>query len=329
MSGHEAGPGSGGHRYDVTSIGETMLRLSVPAGRRLEAGGPFDVHAGGAESNVCAALAGLGRRTAWFGNVTDKVPGRVVMRSLRAAGIDAAGARVVRDGRMGVYYVELAESPLSTRVTYDRQDSVGCHLSAADIDWESLLDTKVLHLSGITPALSDTNAEMVKEAIRRANSEGVDISFDVNYRSLLWSPDRARGILRDLIKDVDLVMCSRRDAELLTATEEDDRKLIGNLRSMTRAERVVMSVGAHGILAWDGLTYQHQAAFPVRCVDRLGAGDAMAAGVLDGWLDDSFSEGLRRGAALAAVAMSLAGDMVTISREVLEDLSGLPTEVRR
>lgn len=316
-------------RFDVTSFGETMVRLSVPAGRQIQTSRTLDLNVGGSESNVCAALAGLGRHTAWCGTVTDDPPGQLVLRELRAAKVDVT-AVAVQAGRMGVYYAELAEPPLPVQITYDRQDSVASRMSVDTIEWATLLDSRLLHLTGITPALSASCAELTQEAVRRAKAEHVAVSFDVNYRSHLWDVSDARRILADLIKDIDVLICSRRDAQMLTESTADGGRLVDELRAMTAASWVVMSTGADGaIAAANGGAPLKTAARPVRCVDRLGAGDALAAGVLDGWLDGSLSAGLERGVALSTVALATAGDMVSVPRSLLPHIATPEAQVRR
>lgn len=304
-------------RFDVTGIGETMLRMSVPNGDRLEDAAGFEAHAGGAESNVCAALSGLGRKCGWVGKLPRTPLGRLLVRRLRAAGIDTS-AVVFEDGsRVGVYYVEFATPPRPIEVVYDRAGSAAATMGSGQVDWGYLLDSRILHLTGITPALGEVCRQLVQEAIHRARAAGVAVSFDVNHRSKLWSSTHAADCLRSLIRDVDLLFCGLGDAERLFGLEGDPYAVLEGLRELTSAEIVVLTMGARGAVSMEGSRFLGQEAVPAKTIDRFGAGDAFAAGVLDGVLDGSLEEGLRRGAGLAALAISQTGDMLVTNRAEL------------
>jgi 2-dehydro-3-deoxygluconokinase len=305
-------------RFEVTALGETMLRLGVPVGHRLEDAEVLSVHPGGAESNVCAALAGLGRRCGWVSRLPDGPQGRLVMRRLRAAGIDVSAVVLAGGARIGVYYVEHAVPPRPTRVVYDRAGSAVAAMGPEAVDWDYLLDTKVLHLTGITPALGEGCREIVAEAIGRARAAGVAVSFDVNFRSLLWSEREAAEALRLLLRGVDLLICGREDARRLFGFGGEAREVLGKMRSLTDAPSLVLTLGGDGAAALDGDRLLRRGAFPAGTVDRFGAGDAFAAGVIDGLLDGSLEEGLDRGTALGGMALSQAGDMLVVDRAEME-----------
>lgn len=309
-------------RFDVTSLGETMLRLGVPTGQRLEDALTFDARPAGAESNVCAALACLGRRCSWVSRLPDNPLGHLILRRLRAADVDTSAVVLAENGRLGMYFVEFAVDPRPTRVIYDRANSAMSQMQSADVDWDTLLDTRALHLTGITPALSDSCRELVAEAIQRAQSAGVAVSFDVNYRSRLWSPAEASAALRTLVADVDLLFCSEMDARQLFGCSGDERQVLAGLQSLTRASAVVVTRADAGAIALDDGAFRQQPAVASKMVDRLGAGDAFAAGVLDGWLDGSLVKGLEQGVALAALALSQVGDMLVTSRAELAAMLG-------
>jgi 2-dehydro-3-deoxygluconokinase len=305
-------------RFEVTSLGETMLRLSVPVGGRLETMRRLDVHVGGAESNVCAALAALGRRTGWVSRLPDHALGQHVLRQLKAAGIDTSAVVLAEGARMGSYYVEFAASPRPIQVIYDRARSAAAEMKSNDIDWDYLLDTRVLHLTGITPALGTGCRQLALEAVERARGAGVAVSFDVNYRSRLLSAQEAAAMLLPLVKDVDILICAREDSRKLFSLVGTEEEVLARLRDLTEAKRVILTLGGSGAAAFDGENYLFQPAVAAGIVDRIGAGDALAAGVLDGYLDGSLEEGLRRGATLAALALSQHGDLLVTSRSELE-----------
>lgn len=304
-------------RYDVTSLGETMLRLSVPIGRRLDDARSLDVEVGGAESNLCTALARLGRRVAWASRLPDNALGGLILRTLRADGVDVSAVVAAPGERVGTYFIELATTPRASQVVYDRANSAAAHMAPADIDWATLLDTRILHLTGITAALSPACYAVVAEAIERARAAGVMVSFDVNYRAKLWDAATAGERLRPLIAAADLLFCKSADAALLFGCTGEPREQMERLAALTRASSLLCTFGERGAALLTGETFVQQPALPVQIVDRIGSGDAFAAGVLDGALDGDVLLGLRRGVALAAIALSQHGDRVLTSRAEL------------
>jgi 2-dehydro-3-deoxygluconokinase len=312
-------------RFDFVSLGESMLRLSVPTGRRLDDTRMLDMELAGAESNVSVALARLGWRVGWVSRMPDHALANAILRALRSDGVDISAVKRVPDERLGTYFIEYATQPRSTQVIYDRENSAASHMTIADIDWDYLLDTRVLHLTGITAALSDNCYELLVEAIRRARAAGVTVSFDVNHRAKLWDAATAGEKLRPLIADADMLFCKGADASALFGCKGEPRQLMTELQSFTRAHAVVCTFGENGAAMLSGDDFATQPALPVQIVDRIGSGDAFAAGVLDGWLSRDAStteisalrEGLRRGVALAAIALSQFGDRVLSSRTEL------------
>lgn len=313
-------------RFDVTSIGEAMLRLSVPAGARMDDARSLDVEVGGAESNVCVALARLERRCGWVSRLPDNALGSLVLRTLRSDGVEVSAVRRASNERVGTYFVELAAPPRTIQVIYDRADSAAARMTTADVDWDYLLDTRILHLTGITAALGANGYEIVAEAIRRARAANVTVSFDINYRSKLWDAMTAGGKLRPLMAQADILFCKSSDAVKLFGCQGTPRELTAGLEALTRAQAVYCTFGAQGAAVLRGDEFLHQPALAVQIMDRIGSGDAFAAGVLDAMLDSdpmTFSAtdaraGLRRGVALAAIALSQFGDRVLASRTELE-----------
>ena len=222
------------YRLDVTTFGETMLRYSVPSGERLGTMSGLNVHVGGAESNVVAALACLDRRCGWVSAVPAHDLGDLVLRNLRAFGVDTRA--VVRSGaRAGTYYVEFAAPPRPVNVIYDRQGSAVTSLTPDDIDWGYLLDTRVLHLTGITPALSEGCLAITRKAISRAKAKGVTVCFDVNYRSKLWSAERAQETLLPLVREVDVLICGAGDAGTVFGVTGPPKTVLAELSALTKA----------------------------------------------------------------------------------------------
>ena len=298
-----------------------MLRLSVPTGRRLDDTRSLDLEFAGAESNVCVALARLGWRTGWVSRLPDHSMGQAILRGLRADGVDVSAVKCVPGERVGTYFIEYASPPRATQVIYDRSNSAAAHMTVADVDWDYLLDTRILHLTGITAALSENCYALLVEAIRRAHAAGVMVSFDVNYRAKLWAAATAGEKLLHLIAEADILLCKGTDATALFGCKGEPRQLMVELQRLSQASAIFCTFGEQGAALLSGNEFVTQPALPVQIMDRLGSGDAFAAGVLDGWLSggaaSALRDGLRRGVALAAIALSQSGDRVLTSRAEL------------
>jgi 2-dehydro-3-deoxygluconokinase len=305
---------------DVTTLGESMLRLSVPAGERLEQARALDVHVAGAEGNVASLLARLGHAVAYVTALPDQPLGRRVAGALREAGVDLRGLIWREHGRLGTYFIEYSEPPRPTQVVYDRADSCAARLRAEDLPLDLLLDTRLLHLTGITPALSDSCREAVLGLAEQARARGVPFSVDVNYRSRLWPPEKAADTLTQLIAGAAILFCKAADARTLFGMDNAPPDLPRALADRFGVPAVIVTHGADGVYAWHGGISLHQPAAPVTILDRIGAGDALAAGVLRGWLRGDLAYGLRAGAMCAALALTQYGDMVTTTAAELESL---------
>ncbi len=307
--------------FDVTTFGEIMLRLSVPSGQRLETAMTFNVHAAGAEANVVSLLSRLERKTCWFGALPNNPLGRFAVNHLRAAGVDPGGIIWREGGRLGTYYVEFGEAPRGIQVTYDRAYSSIIFLEPDEVNWNALMNSRLLHLTGITPALSDSCQEITAEALRLAKTNKVPVSFDINYRQKLWTEDKAREILTGMIQGVELLFCSRLDAIRVFRCKDGALDIAKSMFELSRAKYVVITLGEHGAVLWDGSELHHAPACPTKIIDRLGAGDALAAGVIQGWLEGDVALGLKYGVTLAALALGQFGDMVITTKSEMVSLT--------
>lgn len=307
-------------RFDVTTFGESLLRLSVPMGRPLELSARLDMNIAGSESNVLAVLAQLRHQCSWVSSLPDNALGRLVANQFRLRGIDLSGVVWRENGRIGNYFVEMVAPPRTIQVIYDREDSCVTQMTPDQVDWDSLLDTRLLHLTGITPALSQGCQDIVQEAIARARDAYIPVSFDVNFRGKLWEPSKAAEVLLPLMNGSALLFCACRDAELLFGCSGTVEDVIDQLAEKTNAQHIVVSVGPEGVVGWDGREFIHQPAYSATIIDALGAGDALAAGVIHGWLGSEFETGLQMGAALAAMALGQVGDMIVVTKSALDNL---------
>jgi len=316
-------------RFDVTTIGEMLLRLSAPSGKRLETSTELEVYPAGAEANVVTLLARLERQACWFGALPRNPLGRLAVNALCVAGVNISGVCWSEVGRMGTYYVEFGEPPRGIQVTYDRAHSCATQLGVKDIDWDLLLDTRLLHLTGITPPLSPSCGEIILEAVQRARERDVPISFDINYRQKLWSEAEAAQTLSPLIQNVELLFCSQADAKRLFHCAGSAQEIAQEMLDLSKARHVIVTFAEQGALLWNGQEWIHEAARSTYIIDRLGAGDALAAGVIHGWLDGDLTAGLRYGVTLSALALSQFGDMVVTNKSELLALSQGSSSITR
>ncbi len=316
-------------RFDVTSFGEMMLRLSVPTGQRLQTATNMNVYPAGAEANVITLLARLDRKTSWNGILPDNPIGQLCANHLRMAGVDLNQIIWKTGGRLGTYYVEFGEPPRGIQVTYDRAYSDITRLQPDEIDWDDLLDTRILHLTGITPPLSTSCHEIINQALKKAKEKKIPVSFDVNYRQKLWSETEARDALLPMIQGVELLFCSQMDAMRLFGCKGEIQEIAAGMLEISHARNIVVTFGEQGILLWNGQKWTHQPSRPTNIIDRLGAGDALAAGVIHGWLDGNLMEGAKYGVTLAALALSQLGDMVVTTKKELTSLMNVSSTITR
>ncbi len=307
-------------RWDVVSFGETMIRLAVPLGERLETARAFEVGIGGTESNVLVALARLGWRTAWSSVLPRNPLGERIARELAWHGVDVSLVQWVERGRVGVYYLDVGVPPRPTAVLYDRVGSAvaGVDPESFPVDWVE--QARWFHATGITPALSAGCREVLWRLVERAHRAGVGVSFDVNYRSRLWSTEEAARTLEPFCRNATVLFCGEDDARTVWNLAGEPETVAAGLAErfgaavtvLTRGERGSLAMTAEGrVVAVPGIS--------ATVVDRVGAGDAFAAGFLHGYLDARDVErGLRYGTALAALKLTIRGDLATITAQDLE-----------
>ncbi|MEM7531311.1 MAG: sugar kinase [Chloroflexota bacterium] len=302
-------------RFDVTTIGEGQLRYSVPAGVRLEEADQLDVHVAGTEANVTGLLSRLGWNCGWVSSLPNTPMGRRVYNRFHQSGLDLSAVAWSNSHRLATYYVEYAEPPRTTQVYYDRADTCFTNMQPGQIDWDYLLDTRLLHISGLTAPLSPSILTIMTEAVDQASAAGVAVSFDMNYRSRLWTPEEAAATVGPLIEKVDLLFFGRGDASIVFGIDGSPQEIVEALGQRSSANYIVTSMADDGIIGWDRQAFYREPARDVVILDRIGAGDGMVAGVIDGWLQNDFALGLRIGALTAALALSQYGDQVVTNRE--------------
>jgi 2-dehydro-3-deoxygluconokinase len=285
----------------VVTFGEIMLRLAPPLGRRFSQATNLDASFGGAEANVAVSLARWGVPSRFVSAVPDHPLGDAALSVLRAHGVDTA--HVLRRGtRLGLYYLEHGASQRPAQLIYDRANSAIAEMAPGQIDWSAVLqEAGWLHCTGITPGLSTSAAAVTSEALESAKHAGLTVSFDVNYRGKLWSPQRARDVLTAFMQYTDILICNEEDAAQvfgLNAANSDVaagklepaayRRVAEELLSrfsvkavaITLRESLSASDNRWSACLLDGREFHVSRCYPIHVVDRVGAGDAFAAGLI-------------------------------------------------
>ncbi|TQQ83720.1 sugar kinase [Halonotius terrestris] len=314
---------------DLVTFGETMLRLSPPAGTRLETGGDLAAQVGGAESNVAAAADCLGVDAAWLSKLPDNPLGRRVVRALRGHGVTPAVAWDDSDAaRLGTYYLEYGAAPRDTNVVYDRARSSVTTVDIAELDTDLVADAEIFHTTGITPALSDATAEATSDLLAAAGEADTLRSFDLNYRSKLWSHDEAADGYEAVLPHVDLLFAPYRDASVILGYDGDAEEVARELAEDYDLDALVVTRGADGSLAFVDGEIIEEGIYSDETVDAIGTGDAFVGGFLgelltsdDGDLTpESVGRAQTYAAAAAAVKRTIEGDVLVSTRGEIESV---------
>jgi 2-dehydro-3-deoxygluconokinase len=262
----------------LVTMGETLALARSAGIGPLEHAAGLDLGIGGAESNVAIGVRRLGVPATWLGRVGDDSLGTRVLRELRAEGLEVRG--VLDEGAPTGLMVKERRTPAATRVWYYRAGSAGSRLSPADVPDDLLTGADVLHLTGITPGLSDPALAATRAVVARAGDAGVPVSFDVNHRAGVWGARDPAPVYRELAAAAAVVFAGDDEARLLTgSTATDPDALLDELADASGGD-AVLKLGAEGCLARvDGERHRLDAV-AVTVVDTVGAGDAFVAGYL-------------------------------------------------
>ena len=316
--------------HEVVTFGEAMVRLSPPGFRRLEQAHSMDVQIGGAELNTAVGLARLGRTTAWVSRLTDNPLGRLIANQAREAGVHTSHVVWTPEDRVGVYFLEFGAAPRASSVLYDRKGAAVANVRPGMVDWAAVFrGVKWFHVTGITPALSPTAAETTREAFWAAKAANVSTSIDLNYRVKLWSQAEANRCMTDLMQYCDVLVTTEEDAEkVLGVTGKDHEDAAVQLTRRFPFRAVAVTIRENPLVwknAWTAIACQEgrilkTRTYEVEIVDRLGAGDSFAAGLIHGLLDGDLQKGLDWGVAASAIKHTIPGDFAWITRAEVESL---------
>lgn len=283
----------------VITLGEIMLRLSTKVGQRISGAESFDAHYGGGEANVAVSLANFGHQVAFASKVPNNLLGKAAIQHLKAVGVDTS-TMLVGGPRLGTYYLEAGIGNRAAKVIYDRAGSSFAKICENEWATELLAGAEILHLSGITAALSPRWCELLVELMQQARQQGCKVSFDINYRGNLWSQKEAGQALEKLLPHVDYCSAGKLDAiHLLGIAEltgsEDQlssyyqaiQEKFPTIELLYSTKRVVHSASFHELTGtvWQASAYCESNTHKLDpIVDRVGGGDAFSAGILHGIL---------------------------------------------
>jgi 2-dehydro-3-deoxygluconokinase len=313
--------------FNVVTFGEAMIRYTPPNFQRLEQATSLNLTVGGSELNAAVGLCRLGMRTAWVSKLVENPLGRLIAGQAQQHGVDVSHVVWTDKGRVGTYYVEPGASPRASSVLYDRKYAAISTMTPDEVDWNHVLDgVQLFHVSGITPALSSSCRETTKAAVDTAKALGCKVSFDVNFRAKLWKREEARATFEQLFNQVDLLISTSDDLEIVFGLKGTEEEVAAAMREKFPFEAVVMTVRQaptvqHGF--WSSLAVTADRVYRGKCtelelVDRVGSGDAYTAGFIYGYLTGGMQRGVDYGDAMSVLKHSIPGDFAYVTRQEVE-----------
>ncbi len=308
--------------YDLISLGEVMLRLAPPKFERLRRTRSLDVEVAGAQLNIAANIARLGKKSAFISKLPDNELGVLAYDTCAAYGVDMSHVKMVPNARMGMNFLEFTATPRVGVTIFDRRGSAASTITVDDFDWSALASqTRIAHTDGIIPGLSGSCREATSSYLQAARTAGCLTSFDVNYREHLWTEATALECWKTLLPLVDIVVTSRSVSESVFGFTGSDIEIMrayhdhfGNkLVCLTHREIMGVLQGAWSSQAlYEGqLLTGRRYEFDV--IDRFGTGDAFFAGFLYSYLDNDPQFALDFGNAACALAHTIEGDVAQFS----------------
>ena len=328
----------------IVTFGEIMLRLSPQGCQRFVQAEVLDAVYGGGEANVAVSLANYGHSVAYVTKLPDNEIGQGAVNSLRRYGVDTS--MIVRGGRrVGIYFAETGSAMRPSKVIYDRAGSAIAEAEAGDFDFDRIMSgARWFHWTGITPAISDRAAVLIGLACKAAKKAGATVSCDLNFRKKLWTPEKAQSVMRPLMEYVDVCIGNEEDAELCLGfkpeadvthgkTDAEGYKVIFEQMAREFGFRYVASTLRESFSAshngWKAMIYNGHEFYTSRrydiepIVDRVGGGDAFAAGLIHGLLTKpTQGEAMELAVAASALKHTIPGDVNMVSTAEVEALAG-------
>ena len=333
----------------VVTFGEIMLRLKSPEHERLFQQPRLEATFGGGEANVAVSLSIFGREAAFVTALPDNPVGESALRELRRYDVDVSGIKKTKTGRVGIYFLETGANQRASTVVYDRDGSSIQAVKPGDFDWVKLFSgASWFHVTGITPALSQSAADATLEAMKAAQKAGVKVSFDLNFRKKLWNyGKKAPEVMTELVKHVDVVVANEEDIQMCLGIEPDGvdvhgghvsveaykaltqkvKKAYPNLSVIAVTLRASKSADANG---WSAVLDGSKGFFTSKSyeindiVDRVGGGDSFSAGLVFGlteWPADE-PKALEYAVAASCLKHAISGDFNLVTRSEVEGLMG-------
>ena len=316
--------------FEVITFGEAMIRLSPPGFRRIEQAKSLDLQVGGAELNTAVAVSRLGHSASWISRLPDNPLGRLVANHAREAGVDTSHVMYSKDERLGLYFLEFGAAPRASSVIYDRKGSAIAAVQPGMVPWAKVFaGSKWFHVTGITPALSASSAAATREAMMAAKAAGVKTSMDLNYRVKLWTTTEAGNCLSDLMQYCDVLITTEEDVEkVFGITGSNYEEVAAKVADKFKLDIVAITLRENPLVwrnTWTGMAYQKGKVYKTRTyeveiVDRLGAGDSFAAGLIHGLLGGDLQNALDWGVATSAIKHSIPGAFAWVRPEEVEAL---------
>ena len=327
----------------IITLGEIMLRLSTPGNTRIVQSDSFDVNYGGGEANVAVSLANYGHDAYYVTKLPKHEVGQAAVNALRRYGVHTD--YIVRGGnRVGIYYLESGSAMRPSKVIYDRADSAIAKANSSDFDFDAIMEgADWFHFSGITPAISDSAAELTLIACKKAKEHGVKVSCDLNYRKKLWSVEKAQPVMTPLMEYVDVCIGNEEDAQYCLGFKPDADVEAGNtsadgyysifkqMKEKFNFEYVVSTLresysASHNgwkALIYDGKEFYESKHYDIEpIVDRVGGGDSFSGGLIHGLLTmDNMKDALEFAVAASALKHTINGDFNLVSKEEVESLA--------
>ncbi|WP_041083202.1 sugar kinase [Thermotoga profunda] len=327
----------------VVTFGEIMMRLATPSYLRLVQTNQFEITYAGAEANVAVSLANFGMNVAYVTKLPTNDLGQAVLRTLRQYGVDTSHV-VFGDGRLGLYFLETGFSQRPSKVIYDRANSVFALSKPEDFNWDEIFKDAIwFHFTGITPALGENLVQSCRQALQKAKEKNITVSCDLNYRAKLWNEQKARQVMTELVKYVDVLFANEEDAEKVFGIRADDSNIVEGKLSLKGYEQVCRrlretfglkkvaislreSIVAN-INGWSGVLldsdhFYHSKQYTVHIVDRVGAGDSFAAGLIYGIITNMGpQQSLDFAVAASCLKHTIIGDFNQVTLEEVKKLA--------